>query len=177
MLLAAGAIGSPQILELSGIGQPDVLKEPASTVRHELHGVGENLQDHYQVRFIYEVSAQAQPQRRVEQPLAEADDRARVRARTRRGILTIGAGVVGLFAKTRPELDEPDIQFHFMPLSAERPGQGLHTFSGVTASVCVLRPDSRGHLHIVSADPRAQPSIIANYLAPRERPPRPRSTA
>jgi choline dehydrogenase len=86
-------------------------------------------------------------------------------ASRRRGILTIGAGVVGLFAKTRPELEEPDIQFHFMPLSAERPGQGMHTFSGVTASICVLRPESRGHLHITSADPVAQPAIVANYLA------------
>jgi choline dehydrogenase len=86
-------------------------------------------------------------------------------ATRRRGILTIGAGVVGLFTMSRPGLEEPDIQFLFLPLSAERPGQGLHTFSGVTSSVCVLRPESRGHLHITSSDPAAQPAILANYLA------------
>jgi choline dehydrogenase len=86
-------------------------------------------------------------------------------AARRRGILTIGAGVVGIFAKTRPQLEEPDIQFHFMPLSAERPGQGMHTFSGITQSICVLRPDSRGHLHIKSSNPLEQPAIVANYLA------------
>ncbi len=83
----------------------------------------------------------------------------------RRGILTIGAGVVGVFARSRAGLDEPDIQFHFLPLSAERPGQALHAFSGVTSSVCQLRPESRGTVSITSSDPTAKPSIIANYLA------------
>ena len=79
MILAAGAIGSPQILELSGIGQGDVLSKAGVTVRHELDGVGENLQDHYQVRFIYEVLDDGQPQRGLEQPLAPTQDRHRVR--------------------------------------------------------------------------------------------------
>jgi choline dehydrogenase len=164
VLLAAGAIGSPQILELSGIGQPDVLENAGVDVRHALPGVGENLQDHYQVRFIYEMT--------VRQSLNDVWNNPWLKfktgvtyAATRRGILTIGAGVVGLFAKSRPELEEPDIQFHFMPLSAERPGQGMHAFSGVTASICVLRPESRGHLHITSPRHTVQPSIVANYLA------------
>ena len=164
VLLAAGAIGSPQILELSGIGRGDVLKTAGVDVRHDLPGVGENLQDHYQVRFIYEVTTPDSLNAVWNSPWRQFKTGIEY-AVTRRGILTVGAGVVGIFAKTRPELDEPDIQFHFMPLSAERPGQGLHNFSGVTSSVCVLRPDSRGHQHIVSSDPTAQPSIIANYLA------------
>ena len=86
-------------------------------------------------------------------------------ALTRRGILTIGAGVAGAFARSRPEVDLPDVQFHFMPLSADRPGQGLHAFSGVTLSVCQLRPESRGTLAIRSADPAAHPAIVSNYLA------------
>jgi choline dehydrogenase len=164
VILSAGAIGSPQLLELSGIGQPDVLKAAGVEVRHALKGVGENLQDHYQVRFIYEVTTPESLNAVWNSPLRQLSTGLEYMA-TRRGILTIGAGVAGAFLKTRPELEEPDIQFHFMPLSAERPGQGLHEFWGVTASVCVLRPTSRGHQHIVSADPRQHPKIVANYLA------------
>jgi choline dehydrogenase len=164
VILAAGAIGSPQILELSGIGQGEVLRKAGVDVRHELPGVGENLQDHYQVRFIYEVTTPESLNAVWNSPWRQFTTGLEYMT-SRRGILTIGAGVAGAFLKTRPELEEPDIQFHFMPLSAERPGQGLHEFWGVTASICMLRPDSRGHLHIVSADPRQHPSIVANYLA------------
>jgi choline dehydrogenase len=164
VLLSAGAIGSPQILELSGIGQGEALKKAGVEVRHELPGVGENLQDHYQVRFIYEMATSGSLNAVWSNPLRQLKTGIEYAA-TRRGILTIGAGVVGIFTKTSPSLEEPDIQFHFMPLSAERPGQGLHPFSGVTQSVCVLRPDSRGHQHITSPDPKAKPAIIANYLA------------
>ena len=164
VLLAAGAIGSPQILELSGIGQPSVLNAAGVTVRHDLPGVGENLQDHYQVRFLYEMTLKKSLNDVWNSPWLKLMTGLEYATR-RRGILTIGAGVVGIFAKTRPELEEPDIQFHFMPLSAERPGQGMHTFSGITSSICVLRPDSRGHLHIKSSNPADQPAIVANYLA------------
>jgi choline dehydrogenase len=158
VLLAAGAIGSPQILELSGIGQPSVLNSAGVTVRHELPGVGENLQDHYQVRFLYEMTLKKSLNDVWNSPWLKLMTGLEY-ATSRRGILTIGAGVVGIFTKTRPELEEPDIQFHFMPLSAERPGQGMHTFSGVTSSICVLRPDSRGHLHIKSSNPLEQPAF------------------
>jgi choline dehydrogenase len=164
VLIAAGAIGSPQILQLSGIGPGNVLKAAGVGVRHDLPGVGENLQDHFQVRFVYDCSLPAslndvwhsrwkQFQTGLQYVLA------------RKGILTIGAGVVGAFAKSRPGLEAPDVQFHFLPLSAERPGQALHTFSGVTSSVCQLRPDSRGVIAITSPDPAASPRIVANYLA------------
>jgi choline dehydrogenase len=164
IILSAGAIGSPQILELSGIGAPAVLKAAGVAVAHELPGVGENLQDHLQIRFIYKTSISGSLNEVWHSPVA------RVKAglewmMQRRGILTIGAGAVGAFAKSRPGLDEPDIQFHFLPLSADRPGQGLHPFKGVTVTVCQLRPESRGHIHITTADPEASPAILSNYLA------------
>jgi choline dehydrogenase len=164
VLLAAGAIGSPQVLQLSGIGPARVLKAAGVEVAHDLPGVGENLQDHFQVRFVYECTLPAS--------LNDVWHSRWLQLRTgleylfaRRGILTIGAGVVGAFARSRPGLDAPDVQFHFLPLSADRPGQALHTFSGVTASVCQLRPESRGVISITGPDPSAPPRIIANYLA------------
>ncbi len=164
VLLAAGAIGSPQILELSGIGQGEVLKKVGIDVRHELKGVGENLQDHYQVRFVYDVtlpySLNAVWHSRMLQMKTGLEY-----ALNRSGILATGAAVAGVFAKSAPELDEPDIQFHFIPLSAEGPGKGLHDYPGVSSTICVLRPDSRGHQHIISADPKEKPAIVANYLA------------
>jgi choline dehydrogenase len=164
VILAAGAIGSPQILQLSGIGPGAVLAASGVPVRHELAGVGENLQDHLQVRFIYACSSGGSLNEVWHSPWQQL--RAGLEyLLTRRGILTIGAGVAGAFARSRPDVDLPDVQFHFMPLSADRPGQGLHKFSGVTASVCQLRPESRGTLAIASADPAAHPSIVANYLA------------
>jgi choline dehydrogenase len=164
VVLAAGAIGSPQILQLSGIGPAAALEAAGVPVQHELPGVGENLQDHLQVRFIYACNG-----------AGSLNDVWHSRWRqlmtgleyvfTRRGILTVGAGAVGAFARSRPDVDLPDVQFHFLPLSTDRPGQGLHTFPGVTVSVCQLRPDSRGTIAIASADPSTQPKIVSNYLA------------
>lgn len=163
-ILSAGAIGSPQILQVSGIGPGNVLREAGVDVRHELNGVGENLQDHLQVRFVYETSLRNSLNNvwhsRLNQLRTGLDYMF-----SRRGILTIGAGVAGVFAKSRPDLEAPDLQIHFMPLSSVGPGQGLHEFSGVTASVCQLRPDSRGTLKITSGDPDAKPYIVSNYLA------------
>jgi choline dehydrogenase len=164
VILAAGAIGSPQILQLSGIGPGAVLQAAGVPVRHALAGVGENLQDHLQVRFVYQCQGRGSLNDVWHSPWLRL--RAGLEyALTRRGILTIGAGVAGGFARSRPDVDLPDVQFHFMPLSADRPGQGLHAFSGVTLSVCQLRPESRGTLAIRSADPAAHPSIVSNYLA------------
>ena len=164
VILSAGAIGSPQLLEVSGIGAPEVLKAAGVTVQHALPGVGENLQDHYQARMVYEMKAAGS--------LNEVWHSPWLQFRTgleyvlfRRGLLTIGAGVVGVFARSRPDLDVPDIQFHFIPLSAEGPGQGLHPFPGVIVSVCQLRPESRGHIHITSPDAARPPAIVSNYLA------------
>lgn len=163
IVLSAGAIGSPQILELSGIGAPGVLKAAGVDVRHDLPGVGENLQDHLQIRFIYRCKFSGSLNEVWHSPIARVKAGLEYMAK-RSGILTIGAGTVGAFAKSRPDLDLPDVQFHYIPFSADRPGQGLHKFKGVTVTVCQLRPDSRGHLHITSADPDAPPAILSNYL-------------
>ncbi len=165
VLLAAGAIGSPQILELSGIGQGEVLQKVGIPVRHELKGVGENLQDHYQVRSVYEVTEAPYSLNAVWHSKLLQMKTGIEYAFNRSGILANGAAVAGVFAKSSPELDEPDIQFHFIPFSADAPGKGLHTYPGISSTICVLRPDSRGHQHIVSPDPKQHPSIIANYLA------------
>ena len=164
VILAAGAIGSPHILQLSGIGPAATLKAAGIAVRHDLAGAGENLQDHLQVRFVYACNAAGSLNdvwhSRWRQFLTGLEY-----VLTRRGILTIGAGAVGAFARSRPDVDLPDVQLHFLPLSADRPGQGLHSFSGVTASVCQLRPESRGSLSIANRDPAAHPRIVSNYLA------------
>jgi choline dehydrogenase len=163
VLLSGGAIGSPQILQLSGIGPGAVLKAAGVEVRHELPGVGANLQDHYQARFVYHCNAAGSLNEiwhsRWKQMKVGIEY-----ALQRRGLLTIGAGVVGVFAKSRPELDTPDIQFHFIPLSSDGAGKGLHAFPGVISSVCQLRPESRGTLQITSSDPTAKPAIVSNYL-------------
>jgi choline dehydrogenase len=163
VVLSAGAIGSPQLMQVSGIGPGGVLKAAGVEVRHDLPGVGENLQDHYQVRFVYEMAARGSMNDVWHSYWLQFTTGLEYILR-RRGLLTIGAGVVGVFAKTRPDLETPDVQFHFIPLSAEGPGQGLHTFPGIISSVCQLRPESRGRIAITSPDATAKPSIVSNYL-------------
>ncbi|MEM6307110.1 MAG: GMC family oxidoreductase N-terminal domain-containing protein [Pseudomonadota bacterium] len=163
VVLSAGAIGSPQLLELSGIGQPDVLKAAGVDVLHDLPGVGENLQDHLQIRLVYEVNVQT---------LNDAINRMIPRigiglnyALRRKGPMSLGASQVCIFAKSMDGLDTPDIQFHFQPLSADKPGLKMHPFSGITSSVCQLRPESRGHIHITSPHASDHPLITPNYLS------------
>jgi choline dehydrogenase len=164
IVLAGGAVNSPQLLQLSGIGPGEYLRELGIEVRHALEGVGRDLQDHLQIRSIY----------RLNRPISVNDDVNNWLRRIwigidfairRRGALSFSAGSVGIFAKVLPESATPDIQFHFIPFSADKPGTGLHSWPGVTASVCQLRPESRGEIMIRSADPREHPRIVANYLS------------
>lgn len=164
VILAAGAINSPQILELSGIGDPAVLKEVGVPVRHGLPGVGGNLQDHLQARVIT----------RCRKPVTTNDDlnsfvrKMRIGMRyvfLRKGPLAVGINQAGGFVKTDSGLDRPDVQFHFGTLSSDKPGSPVHEFSGFTLSSCQLRPESRGTVHIRSADPVAYPRIHSNYLS------------
>lgn len=164
VILAAGAINSPQILQLSGIGPSSVLQAAGVPVLHHLPGVGENLQDHYQVRNVM----------RCTQPITLNDQmkswlgRARIGLDYilyRKGALTISAGQAGVFAKTRPELERPDVQIHYMTLSTDQPGKSLHNFSGFTSSICQLRPESRGHVRIKGPQPTDHPAIHSNYLS------------
>jgi len=166
IVLCGGAINSPQLLQLSGLGPADLLREHGLGVRHDLSGVGADLQDHYQARSVYECTRGWTVNDEVRSPLRKLAAGLQWLA-TRKGPLAVGAGHVGVFARTRPELASPDVQFHFIRFSAKAPGEGLHEFSGFTASVCQLRPESRGTIRIASADPFAKPQIQPNYLATR----------
>jgi choline dehydrogenase len=164
IVLAAGAIGSPQILQLSGIGPPGHLVDHGIEMAHDLPGVGANLQDHFQARSVYRCTRPITLNDRVKSPWQKLLMGLEWFI-FRTGPLTVGAGQGGIFARTRPELASPDVQFHIILFSADRPGTPLHPFSGFTASVCQLRPESRGSVLICSPDPEAHPAIVANYLA------------
>lgn len=164
IILSAGAIGSPQILQLSGIGPSDHLRSHDIKAVHDLQGVGANLQDHFQARSVYRCTKPITLNDKVKGPWRKAAMGLEWLI-NRSGPLTIGAGQGGIFAKTRPELATPDVQFHLILFSADKPGEPLHDFSGFTASVCQLRPESRGSVMIKSRDPKEHPIIRANYLA------------
>jgi choline dehydrogenase len=127
VILSGGAIGSPQLLQVSGIGPAAVLKAAGVDVVHDLAGVGDNLQDHYQARMMYEMAAEGSLNDVWHSRWLQFTAGLNYVVR-RQGILTIGAGVVGAFTKSTPDLDEPDIQFHFIPLSGDGPGKGLHAY-------------------------------------------------
>jgi choline dehydrogenase len=164
VILAAGAIQSPHLLMLSGIGPGEALRAHGIETRHHLPGVGQNLQDHFQARAVFrsplKVTLNDVSNSIVKRGLAGIEYALR-----KTGPLTVGAGVATLFWRTREELATPDVQFHVIPFSAEKPGEPLHPFSGYTVSVCQLRPESRGALSLRSAEPTDPPVIRANYLA------------
>ena len=162
VILSAGAIGSPQILELSGIGRGDILQKAGIKTRHELGGVGEALQDHLQIRLVFETNVPTLNDM-INSPLGKLSIGLQY-GLFRGGPMSLGASQVAIFAKSMKGLDTPDIQFHFQPLSADKPGLVMHPFSGFTSSVCQLRPESRGHIHITSPDAYSHPKIVANYL-------------
>lgn len=164
VIVCGGAINSPQLLQLSGIGPAALLNEIGIGLVHDLAGVGENLQDHYQIRAVYECTKPITLNDLSKSPLQRIKAGIQY-ALTRKGPLTLGAGQVGVFARTRPDLASPDIQFHFIPFSAAGVGQELHKYSGFSVSVCQLRPESRGTVKIKSADPATHPMIKPNYLA------------
>jgi choline dehydrogenase len=164
LLLAAGAIGSPQLLQLSGIGPGDLLREHGIPLVHELAGAGENLQDHLQLRLVYKVENT--------RTLNEDANRLLGRARMglqyllfRRGPLTMAPSQLGAFARSDPARETPNLEYHVQPLSLDKFGDPLHPFPAFTASVCNLRPESRGHVRLRSPDPAAPPAIRPNYLA------------
>jgi len=163
VILSAGAVNSPQILQCSGIGDPDMLGPAGVDTIPALPGVGKNLQDHLQIRLVFQTSA-----RTLNDELNSAFKRLKVGAQyflTRSGPLTLAASQVAIFTRSSPEVARPDIQFHMQPLSADKPGDGVHPYSAFTASVCQLRPHSRGEIRIRSADPFEYPAIYPNYLS------------
>ncbi len=164
VLVSSGAYNSPQLLQLSGVGPADLLKTHGIDVVLDAAGVGNDLQDHLQVRIVTRCAQRITLNDVVNHPLRRV--MAGVRwALARSGPLTIAAGTSGAFFKTNPRLASPDIQIHFIPFSTDKMGENLHPFSGFTATVCQLRPESRGSLKIRSADPSAPPEIRINYLA------------
>jgi choline dehydrogenase len=163
VILSGGAINSPQLLQLSGVGPPARLRELGIDVVLDAPGVGTDLQDHFQVRAIYELNKSWSVNDEVNSIWRRLGIGLRyVLGAT--GPMTFSAGAAGAFTRTRSELAAPDVQYHFIPFSAEGPGQGLHPFPGVLLSVCQLRPESRGEILIRSPDPREHPSIRPNYL-------------
>jgi choline dehydrogenase len=163
VVLSAGAIQSPHLLLLSGIGPGDELQAHGLEPRHDLPGVGKNLQDHFQARCIYR-SPLAVTLNDVSNSLVKRGLAGLQWALFKTGPLTVGAGVATLFWRTREELATPDVQFHVIPFSADKVGAALHGYPGYTISVCQLRPESRGELTLRSAEPGDQPVIRANYL-------------
>jgi choline dehydrogenase len=163
VILAAGAIKSPHILLLSGIGPGDQLREHGIPVLHDLPGVGQDLQDHLQTKLVYRVEGVRSLNELRRNPLRMAREGARF-ALFRRGPLASGPSMAGGFARTDPALDLPDMQLHFNPLSGDRPAH-FHDFPGCSPILSQLRPESRGELRLRSPDPREQPAMRANYLA------------
>ncbi len=167
VLLAGGAINSPQLLQLSGIGPPDQLRSHGIHVSHELSGVGENLQDHLQLRLAYKVHGIRTLNEWYHSWRGKLQMAAQF-ALLRSGPLTMAPSQLGAFAKSDPAQTTANLQFHIQPLSLDKFGSPLHTFPAVTMSVCNLRPKSRGHVRLASADALAAPTITLNYLSTAE---------
>ncbi len=164
VLVSGGAFNSPQLLQLSGVGPADLLQKHGIDVVLDAPGVGHDLQDHMQVRVVTRCAQSITLNDVVNNPVRKILTGLRYAA-FRTGPLTIAAGTSGAFFKTSPRLATPDVQIHFLPFSTDKMGEKLHPFSGFSASVCQLRPESRGSLRIRSADPAAPPEIRINYLA------------
>ncbi|NML60466.1 choline dehydrogenase [Massilia sp. RP-1-19] len=166
-LLAAGAIGSPQILQLSGIGPASALHALGITPQVDLPGVGENLQDHLQLRMIYKINGAPTLNTRA----ASWVGRMKIGmeyALFQSGPMSMAPSQLGAFAKSDDSQVTPNLQYHVQPLSLEKFGDPLHPFPAFTASVCNLRPTSRGHVRIASNDSYAPPKITPNYLSTPE---------
>ncbi len=169
LVLSAGSVGSPQIMELSGIGQPDLLRQNGIEVVHALPGVGENLQDHLQVRCAFKVTGVSTLNERANSLMGKAGI-ALEYLLNRSGPMSMAPSQLGVFAKSDPSLEFPNLQYHVQPLTLEKFGEPLHPFPAFTASICNLRPESRGSIHIKSSTPGDKPSIRPNYLsAPADR--------
>ena len=165
VILSGGTIQSPQVLQLSGIGPAAVLEKAGVKVVLDRSQVGANLQDHYQARTIIRLRKRMSLNDQVRNPIALGRMGLQWLLQNR-GPLTVGAGQVGGFARTEHARDDrADMQFNVMPVSVDKPGDPLHTFSGFTASACQCRPLSRGTIGIVSGDPLVQPRIAPNYFA------------
>ena len=170
VILAAGSVASPQILEVSGIGQGAVLQRSGVPVVHESKGVGENLQDHYMLGCQWRLKPECGSVNEMSRGPRLAGEVLKYLV-SRKGLLSFAVAHTVAFAKTRPELAHPDVQLHMMAASmdleelAKTSALMLEKQPGMTCNPCQLRPESRGHIHIRSADAKVYPSITPNYLA------------
>jgi choline dehydrogenase len=164
VILAAGAIGSPHLLQLSGVGPGDELARHGVDVVRDLPGVGGNLQDHLQIRCAYRVSGVPTLNERVQSMIGKARIGLEYVLK-RTGPMSMAPSQLGAFARSDDSLETPDLEFHVQPLTLEAFGQPLHPFSAFTASVCHLRPESRGSVTLRSPDPKDAPAIQPNYLS------------
>jgi choline dehydrogenase len=167
VVLAAGAIGSPQILQLSGVGPGALLQRRAIPVVHDLPGVGENLHDHLQIRLMYKMHGVTTLNQRANSLLGKAAMGLEYLL-FKTGPLTMPPSQLGAFARSDPSQPSANIEWHVQPLSLDKFGEPLHPFPAITPSVCNLRPTSRGHVRIKGPDPRAHPAITLNYLSTAE---------
>jgi choline dehydrogenase-like flavoprotein len=167
VLLSAGAIGSPQILQLSGIGPGALLRQFGVHVNCDLPGVGENLHDHLQIRMVYQVNNVLTLNQRAGTLSGKAVMGLEYLL-FKTGPLTMPPSQLGAFARSDPSQPSANIEWHVQPLSLDKFGEPLHPFPAITPSVCNLRPVSRGYVRIKSADPHAHPAIKLNYLSAEE---------
>lgn len=163
-ILASGAINSPQLLQLSGVGPGNLLQRHGIDIRHDLPGVGENLQDHLQLRMAFKVHGVPTLNEQANSWFGKARMGLQY-ALFRTGPLTMAPSQLGAFAKSDPAMTSANIEFHVQPLSLDKFGDPPHPFPAFTSSICNLRPDSRGYVRIQSADARQYPVIQPNYLS------------
>ena len=167
VVLCAGAVGTPQILQLSGIGPGALLQRHGIAVQHDLPGVGGNLQDHLQIRAVFSV----QGVKTLNTLANSLWGKARIGleyALNRSGPMSMAPSQLGCFTRSAPGLEWPNVQYHVQPLSLDAFGEPLHRFNAFTASVCNLNPTSRGTVQIKSPRPTDAPAILANYLSTPE---------
>ena len=164
VVMAAGSIGTAQILQASGIGAAHLLNPLGIPLIHELPGVGQNLQDHLQLRMIYRVEGTRTLNTMANSLWGKAMIGLQY-ALTRSGPMSMAPSQLGVFAKSGPEQTRANVEYHVQPLSLEKFGEPLHSFPAFTASICNVRPSSRGHVNIVSSDTAQAPEILCNYLS------------
>ncbi len=164
VLLCAGAVGTPQLLQLSGIGPSDLLRKHGIGVEHHLPGVGENLQDHLQIRAVFQVEGVKTLNTQARSLWGKAMIGLEY-ALKRSGPMSMAPSQLGAFTRSDARQPHPNIEYHVQPLSLDAFGQPLHSFNAFTASVCNLNPTSRGHVRIASSNPQRAPSIAPHYLS------------
>lgn len=164
VILSSGAIGTPQLLQLSGVGPGALLQKHGLDVVHDAPGVGGNLQDHLQIRCAYKITGA----KTLNVMSASLWGKAKIGleyAFRRSGPMSMAPSQLGAFVYSDDRVATPDLEYHVQPVTLEAFGQAPHDFPAVTASVCHLRPESRGHVHITSPDPMVHPDIQPNYLS------------